>query len=136
MFLIYLGREFLLADILVLRIVELVLAKNRVMCQIDPKTKTPLRIFKYPAGALFLPPEQIAEWPRRDAIESIRRQVFERDGHLCVKCGATLTWGTMHLHERTPRGKGGEIAVSNGWSLCYSCHILGEHGERAPQWSK
>ncbi len=110
------------------------MARNRVYVEINPETKLPIRILKH--FEFKLPQERFGEWPRKDATESIRRQVFERAKNLCDKCGKILTWGTMHLHERTPRSKGGEVSVENGWALCYQCHILEEHGTKRPQWQK
>src|SRR5882672_1978935 len=48
------------------------------------------------------------EWPRTDAVRSIRQQVYERDKE-CQRCGKPLTWATGHLDEKVSRGEGGEI---------------------------
>jgi hypothetical protein len=60
--------------------------RNRVMVEIDPATKLPIRIIKNKGGALNLPPEQVAEWPRKDAVAAIRKQVFDRANGVCDKC--------------------------------------------------
>ncbi len=111
-------------------------SRNRVFCEINPDTKRVIRIIKAKGGALMLPPERVAELPRKDAVESIRRQVLERANGICDKCARILTWGTLHMHERIARSAGGEQSLSNAWALCYDCHILGEHGNRAPQWKR
>lgn len=110
--------------------------RNRVMVEVDPATRMPIRIIKSKGGALMLPPERVAEWPRKDAVTSIRKQVFDRAGGVCDKCARIVSWDGGHLHERIPRGSGGEISVENCWCLCFDCHILGEHGDRAPQFTK
>jgi 5-methylcytosine-specific restriction endonuclease McrA len=108
------------------------------MVEINPQTKKPIRIFKYPARALFLPPDIIAEWPRKEAVESIRRQAFEKYEYLCRYCGATVTWATGHCDEETSKGRGGEVSIDNCQILCSSCHIgpKGKHSDRLPKWSK
>jgi hypothetical protein len=42
------------------------------------------------------------------------------------------------MHEKVPRGKGGQISLSNSIILCYACHFrnAGAHGKRHPQWKK
>lgn len=74
-----------------------------------------------------------------DAIEDIRRQVFARSDGDCEFCGATITWNTMHQHERISRGEGGEVSVANCVALCYQCHIGrkdSEHGDRRPRFGE
>lgn len=82
----------------------------------------------------------VIQWPYKSAVEIIRRKVFERDNYTCTNCGDTsLTWASGHMHEKIWRGKGGNISLANGTTLCYTCHILNEeagHGKRQPQWSK
>lgn len=73
---------------------------------------------------------RVTEYPRKDAVESIRLQVFARANSECEYCGDPLTWKTMHMHEKKARGDGGEISVYNSVALCYECHINGEHGNR------
>lgn len=96
----------------------------------------PIRIFhdkKSARETQTLQPElTIAEVPHAGAIESIRRQVFERDEWQCVDCGEELTWESAQLDEVLARGsctkdaKGdyhsGEQSVANGQTLCNRCH--------------
>lgn len=77
------------------------------------------------------------------AKHQIRRQIFERQDGICVKCGAILTKQTMHMDEKLARGEfdedghSGEISLENSWGLCSPCHIgpRGEHGDRQVKFS-
>src|SRR5215831_1071255 len=111
------------------------MSRNRVYVEIDPATQLPVRILKGVRGWFSLPVERQAEWPKKDATEQIRRQVWERAGKNCEKCGKPVSWSGMHMHERLHRSKGGEVSVENGWCLCYDCHIPEEHANRLPIWS-
>lgn len=71
---------------------------------------------------------------RVDAVTAIRRQLFERTGGFCPYCGKPIAWETGHMHERTPRGKQGEVSIDNGVFICAICHLEGEHGNRKLQW--
>lgn len=105
------------------------------MVEINPETNRVVRIFKYPAAALFLDPAIIRELPRKEAVEDVRKQVFEASGGECRNCGRVISW-SFHMHEVLPRGNSGEISVLNSVALCADCHLNGEHGKRAPQFSK
>lgn len=71
---------------------------------------------------------------------AVRRQVYERDGHCCARCGRTGDdSGRASLHHRRARGAGGDklgvsARMSNLVVLCGSgttgCHGLIE-GNRA-----
>lgn len=84
------------------------------------------------------------------AVEQIRRQVFKRDGFMCVKCGAELVWeagrpNSAEMDEVQARGDcqqgddgeyhSGEVSVENCQTLCEPCHTgpKGKH-QRQPQW--
>lgn len=76
---------------------------------------------------------RITEWPRLDAIGSVRKQVFIRANGLCERCGARLTWRTAQMDEKVSKGEGGLVSLENCWALCYGCHQGNkdsEHGER------
>ena len=76
---------------------------------------------------------RVIEYPRRDAVEIIRRKVFQRAKNQCERCSKRLTWDSMHLDEKISRGEGGFIGMENSWALCADCHILrkdSEHGDR------
>ncbi len=78
------------------------------------------------------------------AVSQIRRQVFDRQDGLCIKCGDIVTRASMHLDEILARGefdddgRSGEVSLENSQALCANCHIgsRGEHGDRRPQFSK
>ena len=84
-------------------------------------------------------PSRIAHMLRASAVEDIRRQVWERDNKRCTHCGTMVGWHIMQLHERVWRGRGGEVSVVNGTTLCADCHQNSEvagHGTRQIRWSK
>jgi hypothetical protein len=75
---------------------------------------------------------------RADAVTTIRRKIWNRDKHTCTHCGAIVSWFTMEMHEKIWRGRGGDISVDNGTTLCNNCHAddpVAGHGKRKIQWS-
>lgn len=75
---------------------------------------------------------RIEERTKEEAVAELRWRVFlDADGE-CRRCGALISWKTMHMHERVYRGKGGIMSVDNCEALCSACHIGrdGEHGNR------
>lgn len=105
--------------------------RNR--CYVELVNGQPVRIFRTPADAR-LSGVEINEWPRYDAVRSVRDAIFRRSKAECEKCGKRMTSKQMHLDERISRGEGGEISLANSWGICYDCHlgIYGEHSNR--QW--
>lgn len=108
----------------------------------------PLRIFRTEEQAKLSIAWDIGlikAWSRKRAIESIRRQVFERDAWQCVHCGSLLDWNKAEMHEKWPRGeirrlengeyRGGEISLDNSETRCHECHVLIAHN-REPRWTK
>jgi hypothetical protein len=98
-----------------------------------------IRIFKNLkcAGVTSIYPNRIACMLRSTAVSDIRRQIWERDKKRCTHCGNVVSWFVMQMHERLWRGRGGEVSVENGTTLCESCHIddpVAGHGERKPKW--
>ena len=71
----------------------------------------------------------IKEYPRKDAVFAIRTRVFQKSDNHCKDCGNIITWN-FHMHEETPRGKGGNISIWNSIALCANCHLNFEHGNR------
>ena len=102
--------------------------RGRVFVQlVDGKI---IRIFRRPAAARTTEGD-IREYPRKDAVEAIRRQVFEKSGGNCRDCGKIITW-KFHMDEEIPRSEGGEISIFNSVALCAACHILrddSKHGK-------
>lgn len=57
----------------------------------------------------------------------VRRQIFDRSGGNCERCGV-LTVGNYNIHHRRPRGAGGSRRedtnqAANGLFLCAGCHL-------------
>jgi len=49
-----------------------------------------------------------------------RREVFERDGHVCKKCKETEPLTVHHILEKT---NGGTNEINNLVTLCEKCHV-------------
>jgi 5-methylcytosine-specific restriction endonuclease McrA len=62
--------------------------------------------------------------PPREIWAQLRRQVWERDGGCCVRCGATLLIDVAHIDHRIPLSRGGTNALDNLRTLCRRCHVL------------
>lgn len=132
----------------------------KVWVEIDRVTRLALRIFRNKKMAVIyvvdpsrgLAPEPIiVEMDRAIATGQIRRQVFERDGYCCVKCGLPVVWerhrsNSGEMDEVQARGdcrKGGdgqyhsgEVSVANGQTLCKACHTgPGGKQDRSPSFS-
>lgn len=103
----------------------------------------PIRIIKTAKLARLLPVEEVAEWPRADAIRSIRWQIYQRSKNEegqseCEWCGRYLTQETGHMHEtifrsqRDSNGNKGEVSLANSVFICSDCHLgpNGAHKER------
>ena len=91
----------------------------------------PIRIFKNRKQATGF----FREFPRRDAVASIRHQAFLRSEGDCEFCASPVTESGGHLHEKQHRGQGGEISLANSVFICAKCH-RDAHKARNPQWSK
>ena len=104
----------------------------------------PVRIFRdrqwlnFPAG-------QVVEMTKAGAVGSIREQVFEFSRNPltglfeCTNCGRIITYKSGEMHERVPRGKGGEQSLENCEALCRQCHTGSPdsaHGSRRWQMAK
>lgn len=100
-----------------------------------------VRIFKTRKLAMLLmtPIVRVAHVLRSVAVTDIRLKIWHRDKKKCTHCGQDVSWGVMEMHERLWRGRGGEISVDNGTTLCYDCHQhddVAGHGKRQVKWSK
>ena len=51
-----------------------------------------------------------------------RRELFHRDGGLCLYCGDKLTFKQMQIEHIQPRSKGGPHAWTNVVSACEPCN--------------
>lgn len=82
---------------------------------------------------------------RGKAVGAIRAQVYDRseapegEHHECERCGRYITWDWFEMHETIPKGKGGEVSLSNCEALCKACHQTGPdaaHADRRWQSAK
>jgi hypothetical protein len=101
------------------------------MVEISPEG-LPVRIFKNAKRALDLPPERVSEWPKKEAVGSIRHQIFVRCAGKCeYGCGRSFPEDgplrvRMHMHEEVPKGSvhtTGEVSLANSKAICYYCHF-------------
>lgn len=98
----------------------------------------PSRIFRDKSWRL-LPEDEVVWMPKKDAVESIRRQVFDKADYRCHDCGNPTNWLSGEMHEVLPKGKGGEVSIDNSVCLCHNCHTGSKnsrHGDRRWQSSK
>ncbi len=58
--------------------------------------------------------------------QSLRRQVFERDGHRCVRCESVMRLSADHI---VPESQGGQTTLDNLQTLCMPCN--NEKGTKA-----
>ncbi len=91
----------------------------------------------------MLPDDQTTTMTKAQAVSFIRTRVYERSRSLvgagCERCGRHITWDTMEMNERIPKGSGGEVSLTNCEALCHNCHQVGPdsaHGDRRWQTSK
>lgn len=101
------------------------------MCEIDPVKKNIIRIFRSQKRAFDLEPEQVIEYPRSEAVKSIRQQIFTRCEGRCEYCNREITWQEGEMHEEIPRGKSGEISLANSRFVCPKCHRNDERGHKS-----
>lgn len=116
------------------------MAKQMVWIEVEGDTI--LRILRTNLDAWELPPERLRQWPKSEAVKKIRDQLFDRSKGECEFCGKRINKATGHMHEthargkRDKEGKYGEISMDNSVFICYTCHILEEHGDRMWQSEK
>ena len=115
------------------------MSNRRVWVEVD-LAGNPIRILKHVRFGSDL--ARIREMPKFDAVGAIRKQIWQRCGGRCEWCGKPVTesgplWRRMHMHEKIPKGSGGEVSLDNGVGLCQNCHEHSPeaHGNRKPQWS-
>lgn len=103
----------------------------------------PVRIFRTVKEAMKLPVELVQKWPRGLAIRSIRETIYVRSKDVlgngrCEFCGQFVTRDSGEMHEKIPRGRGGEISLENSVFICKPCHRgqNGAHGNRRWQTAK
>jgi 5-methylcytosine-specific restriction endonuclease McrA len=79
-----------------------------------------------------LPPFRGAQGTGRQAWQRLRRQVLERDGYRCLRCGAPAT--SVHLDPRL-KGRHDLATADRCASLCAVCHgaVDGPRAARSPR---
>jgi len=60
-----------------------------------------------------------------------RRELYHRDGGLCLYCGKTLSFSRMQIEHVVPRSKGGEHSWTNVVSTCEACNRFKD--DRTPE---
>ena len=65
----------------------------------------------------------------RSAWARIRRNILDRDGYRCRKCGKS---GVLEVHHVKALDDGGTNELGNLLTLCRGCHIH-EHRHRDPE---
>lgn len=59
-----------------------------------------------------------------DIKSSVKRDVWERDGHCCILCGNPHAAPNAHY---IPRSQGGLGIAENVVTLCFTCHNRYDH---------
>ena len=69
-------------------------------------------------GIVFKNPIKIGKFSTVEWSDRVK----ERDNYICAKCGLKGERNTTVAHHILPKKKGGKNALSNGMTLCRSCH--------------
>jgi len=119
------------------------LGKKMVWVEIDPVTTYPIRILGRSKDVAALGPDVTRFMLRSSAVGYIREQVIARArrGRIiqCEYCGAPVNPEIGEMHEKIPKGKGGEVSLDNCVFICNDCHTGkqdSEHGDRRFQSAK
>lgn len=108
--------------------------------EVDEFTGIAVRIFKNHKLAVEATNGlNISNLDRNLAVSQIRRQIYDRQGGICLRCPTVLTRQTMHMHETQPKGKfvdgkSGEVSLENCEAICFKCH-QSAHEEKQLNWS-
>lgn len=120
---------------------------NKLVHVQTDETGLPCRIFRDKSWRL-LPDSETTTMTKQEAVGCIRQRVYDRcmvppnddqSWHECERCGRTIDWDTMEMHETIPKGSGGEVSLENCEALCRACHQTGldaAHKDRKWQTSK
>jgi len=112
--------------------------RNRKTVVVEMQGNELVRIFRSEQDA-SQSAGNVVRLSKPEAILQLRKQVFARSRNECERCGKFLTWNTMHMDEKLPRGKGGEYSMENCQAICYGCHLGrpdSQHVARNPQFGK
>lgn len=80
---------------------------------------------KVRTGVYRYDPANVAKVNTREFSAASKKEIFARDGHVCVMCGRGRRDGlTLHADHIIPRDKGGSGDAANGQTLCSECNML------------
>ncbi|MFJ5639867.1 HNH endonuclease [Streptomyces sp. NPDC093223] len=69
------------------------------------------------------PATRAARVARRALSVRVRREVFKRDGHACVRCGSQAGVVPLEVGYVVPLAQGGTTGADNLITLCPNCHV-------------
>jgi hypothetical protein len=106
---------------------------------VELSSGTPVRIFRNRHAAMLadFPTVDIQIMPYRQAVSTIRLQIWNRTKGECEWCSKPISEQSMHMHEMVSRGDGGEISLVNSVGICYDCHFgPAGHGNRVTRFGE
>jgi hypothetical protein len=76
-------------------------------------------LIKVKKGVYMYDPDFVTNRELEDFTAEQKKQIFERDGYRCVRCGRGPSDGVeIHADHIMPKDKGGEAIIENGQTLC------------------
>ena len=76
-------------------------------------------LIKVRKGVYLYDPEFVTNRELEDFTAEQKKQIFERDGYRCVRCGRGPSDGVeIHADHIMPKDKGGKAIIENGQTLC------------------
>lgn len=111
------------------RAVELTYIQDKVMVveEYDRKVRSPNCEFTLPAVIALK--QYLRYRPLR--VRYSKRNVFLRDGHQCLYCGAQIPKSALTLDHVFPRSRGGRSTWENSATACESCNH--RKGDKTPE---
>ncbi|TMU93677.1 HNH endonuclease signature motif containing protein [Streptomyces sp. DASNCL29] len=88
-------------------------------------------LFARAGEPIWDPATRAARVARRAPSGHVRREVFERDGHACVRCGLQAGVVPLEVAHVVPLAHGGTTGVDNLISLCPNCHVAAGRASRS-----
>lgn len=77
------------------------------------------------------PATRAARVARRTPSSRVRREVLERDGHACVRCGSQAGVVPLEVAHVVPLSRGGTANTDNLITLCPNCHVAADRDSRS-----
>jgi hypothetical protein len=76
-------------------------------------------LIKVKKGVYMYDPDFVTNRELEDFTAEQKKQIFERDGYRCVRCGRGPSDGVeIHADHIMPKDKGGKAIIENGQTLC------------------